>query len=65
MRKGLARQRLVALFLAAAMLFNYPLLSLFDKPEYVFGLPVLYVYAFGAWALVIAMIAWIVGGPNR
>lgn len=65
MRRGLARQRLVALFLAAALLFNYPLLSLFDRPEYVFGMPVLFVYAFAAWAFVIGMIAWIIGRPNR
>ncbi|HRQ59085.1 MAG TPA: hypothetical protein PLN31_16845 [Azoarcus taiwanensis] len=61
MRRGLARQRLVALFFAAAFLFNYPLLSLFDRSEQVFGLPVLFVYIFGAWASVIALIAWTVG----
>lgn len=65
MRRSIARQRLVALFFAAALLFNYPLLSLFDKPEFVFGVPVLYLYAFGAWIVVICMIAWIIGGRVR
>lgn len=65
MRRSLARQRLIALFLAAVLLFNYPLLSLFDTPGYVFGLPVLFLYAFAAWAFVIGMIAWIVGGTHR
>lgn len=65
MRRGIARQRLVALFFAAALLFNYPLLSLFDKPDYVFGMPSLFVYAFGAWAVVIGLIAWIAGGRSH
>ncbi len=60
MRRGLARQRLVAVFIAAALLFNYPILSLFDRPEAIFGLPVLYVFMFVVWGVVIAVIAWIV-----
>lgn len=60
MRRGLARQRLVAVFLTAALLFNYPLLSLFDRPEAVFGLPMLYVFMFAVWGAVIAVIAWTV-----
>lgn len=60
MRRSLARQRLVAVFLTAALLFNYPLLSLFDRPEAVFGLPILYVFMFAVWGAVIAVIAWTV-----
>ena len=60
MRRGLARQRLVAVFLTAALLFNYPVLSLFDRPVAFFGLPLLYVYMFVVWGVVIAFIAWIV-----
>lgn len=60
MHKGLARQRLVAVFLMAALMFNFPLLYLFDQPEAFLGLPVLYVYIFVVWGAVIAIIAWIV-----
>lgn len=60
MRRGLARQRLVAVFLTAALLFNYPLLSLFDRPVAIFGLPMLYVFMFAVWGAVIAVIAWTV-----
>ncbi len=60
MRKGLARQRLVAVFLAAVFLFNYPVLSLFDRPDAWLGFPVLYLFTFLVWAAVIAVIAWIV-----
>jgi hypothetical protein len=53
-------QRLVALFLLGNLLFNYPLLALFNRPDMVLGIPVLYAYVFGAWALLIALLAWVV-----
>jgi hypothetical protein len=53
-RKG---QRLVALFAFGCLLFNYPLLSLFNVNASVFGVPVLYVFIFAAWALLIALMA--------
>ncbi|THF65545.1 hypothetical protein E6C76_08160 [Pseudothauera nasutitermitis] len=60
MRKGLAGQRLVTVFLAGMLLFNYPVLSLFDRLELAFGFPLLYVYVFAVWAALIALVAWIV-----
>jgi hypothetical protein len=54
------RQQLVGLFLLGCLMFNYPLITLFDRPELVLGVPVLYAYLFGAWALIIAMVAVIV-----
>jgi len=59
MRKGLAGQRLVAVFLAGVLLFDFPLLSLFDRPLRVFGVPLLHLYVFVVWAGLIAVIAWI------
>ncbi len=50
-------QRLVALCLLGLLLFNYPLLALFNLPESVFGVPVLYAYIFAAWALLIGLMA--------
>ena len=35
-----------------------PILSLFDRSDLVFGLPVAYIFLFGFWALVIFAIAW-------
>jgi hypothetical protein len=52
-------QRMVALFLLGNLLFNYPLLALFNTPETVLGIPVLYVYVFGAWAVLIALLAYV------
>jgi hypothetical protein len=53
-------QRLAALFLLGNVLFNYPLLSLFNEPRLVMGIPVLYAYIFAAWALLIALMAIVV-----
>ena len=53
-RKG---ERLVGLFLLGCLLFNFPLLALFNVRATVFGVPVVYAYLFGAWALVIALVA--------
>lgn len=53
-------QRLAALFLLGNLLFNYPLLALFNQPATVAGVPLLYVYVFGAWILLIALLAFAV-----
>ena len=49
-------RRLVGLFLLGMLLFNFPLLSLANRPVLVLGLPLLYLYLFGAWSLIILLI---------
>ena len=44
------------------MLFNTPLLGIFDRPVAVWGIPLLYAYVFAAWLILIAAIAWISEG---
>ena len=56
-RKG---QRLIALFIFGCLLFNYPVLSLFNVAADAFGVPVLYAYIFVAWALLVALMAYTV-----
>ena len=53
-RKG---QRLIALFIFGCVLFNYPVLSLFNVARDVFGVPLLYAYIFAAWALLVGLMA--------
>ena len=53
-------QRLVALCLLGLLLFNYPLLAVFNVPTMVFGIPVLYVYFFLAWAALIGLMALVI-----
>ena len=57
--------RLLALFLGGCLLFGYPFLELFSRPSTVAGIPLLYVYLFTAWAVFIALIAWLVEGERR
>ncbi|MGA6925560.1 MAG: hypothetical protein WBY88_07760 [Desulfosarcina sp.] len=49
-------RRLVGLFLLGMLLFNFPLLYLFNRPVLVLGIPVLYLYLFTAWLLIIFLI---------
>jgi len=49
--------RLLALFLLGCLLFNYPMLALFNVRASVLGIPLLYAYLFAAWALLIALLA--------
>ena len=61
MRESEAKgQRLIALFIFGCLLFNYPVLSLFNVAAEAFGVPVLYAYIFAAWALLVAMMAYVV-----
>lgn len=57
--------RLVALFLAAAVAFNPPLLRVFGAGDTLFGLPLLYVYALGVWGGVIALSAMLLERRGR
>ena len=56
-RKG---QRMIALCMLGCVLFNFPVLALFNVPGALFGVPMLYAYIFLAWALLIALMGWVV-----
>lgn len=55
----LATQRLVALFIAALLLLNFPLLALWDRDTTLLGLPLFPAALFAIWALLIAALAWV------
>lgn len=59
-RRILVGDRLSAAFLIGCVLFNYPLLSLFDRRSEVFEVPLVFAYVFAAWAFLIALMAWAV-----
>jgi hypothetical protein len=52
-------QRFVALCMLGLLMFNYPILALFNLPGTLFGVPVLYAYIFVAWAALIALMAFV------
>jgi hypothetical protein len=56
-RYSLTGQRLAAIFLLGCVLLNYPILYLFNTPAEVFGIPVLYAFLFGAWAVLVVLMA--------
>jgi hypothetical protein len=51
------RQRFVALCMLGMVLFNFPILALFNVSGTLFGVPLLYAYIFMAWAALIALMA--------
>lgn len=57
-------QRMIALCMLGCVLFNFPVLALFNVPATLFGVPVLYAYIFIAWALLIALMAWAIEKPD-
>jgi hypothetical protein len=48
--------KLIGLFVLSLLLFTFPLLDLFGREQYVFGLPLLYVYLFVVWLVVIILL---------
>ena len=57
-------QRLVGLCMLGVLLFNFPVLSLFNRPILVMGIPLIYAYIFSAWAVLIALMALVARARN-
>jgi len=58
-RDAYKNRRLISLFLLGCLLFNYPILSIFDLPKMVLGIPLLYLYILCTWALLILVVGLI------
>lgn len=58
--EAIAARRLIGLFFLGYLLFNYPLLSLFNLPRFVLGIPMIYAYIFLVWGLLIVLTVLIV-----
>ena len=52
-------ERLVALALAGILALNYPVLFLFSNHNLLYGIPILYLYLFLVWGVLIGFMAWI------
>ncbi len=62
-RKG---ERLISLLIVGTMLLNFPLLSVFSKTHLCMGFPVLFLYLFLIWGLIIgAMVFVLHDRPGR
>ncbi len=42
-----------ALFIAGMIIFNFPVMSIFNKPHFILGVPMLYFFIFFLWLWVI------------
>jgi hypothetical protein len=58
-------QRFVALCILGVVLFNFPILALFNVSGSIMGVPVLYAYIFGAWTALIALMAFVAEALGR
>lgn len=58
-RASLLRQRLLVLFLAALFALFSPLPGHLAAAPGVHGIPMLYLYLFGIWALIIGLATWL------
>lgn len=56
-RSGRRNERMTFLFVVGLLVFNPPLLLMFDTTDSIFGLPVLYVYLFLSWAFLVGLAA--------
>lgn len=56
--------RLVALCMLGCLLFNYPILALFNIPAAIAGIPVLYAWIFAAWIVLVALMALAAEGED-
>jgi drug/metabolite transporter (DMT)-like permease len=52
-------ERLAGLLVAGIVLLNFPLLSIFNVPRLFLGVPVLFVYLFSVWVLLIGVMVLI------
>ncbi len=56
----IASERLLVVFLLGVLLFSPPFLLIFDNSATAVGLPVLFLYLFVAWAVLIALMALVI-----
>ncbi|NQU56146.1 MAG: hypothetical protein HQ513_02850 [Rhodospirillales bacterium] len=63
---GLKGERMGALFMFGVLLFNPPLLNVFDAgaDATIVGIPILFLYLFSVWAILIALMAVVMGKPG-
>ena len=59
-RPGLGAERLIGLFLIGGIGFSPPVLTLFNKPVLVAGIPLLYLYLFLLWLLLVVLAGLVV-----
>lgn len=65
MKERNVRQKLGALALVGLVLLNLPILGTVNKPVLVAGIPLLFWYVFGIWAMLLLLILRLSKQENR
>lgn len=65
MKESLKSQYFWALFFLGVFLLNYPVLNLVNIPGTWAGIPVLFIFIFSFWALLIAVTRWIIKKTDK
>jgi len=55
-KKNRKSMQLVGVFFLGCVLFNYPIITLFNIDKFVMGMPLLYICLFSGWAVLIVLI---------
>ena len=55
-----SKEALIILFIIGALILNYPFLHLFNQPWTLFGIPLLYLYLYLVWFVMIVLLIVIV-----
>lgn len=55
------QQKLIFIFVVLVALLNFPMLSIFNRPILIGGIPVFFVYIFGLWTAVILVLYFWIG----
>jgi len=65
-RPGPTKEKTIGLFLLGLILFNPPFLNIFnaDKQASIFDIPLLYIYLFVAWIVLIFLVAVTAAKPS-
>jgi len=64
MNESRTGDRLVALFLFGCLALSPPLLAIFGVPTFIAGVPILFLYLFAVWAILIALLVLIIEVPS-
>lgn len=55
MKESKKKQYLLLIFILGLILFNYPVLGMYNVPERWLGIPVLFIMVFFSWMLLIVL----------
>lgn len=65
MKEQKKEQRLLAISLLFGLLFSFPVISIFNTSELIGGIPLLYLYVFVVWAIMIAILFLMLNQKNK